>query len=227
MTVAVAPYPLAGLFVDDEVPHRIHNIVGAVQYLPLWAVPVLMLSWGRDPSGALRIALASSSAMFAVGLWSGDLIPSLSWMPLLTLVPLVRRHEWAPRLEPAFALAAALAIAVAWRHAPTLVGYQRLGMTDSHTLRFHFSGMAASYLSMAGALTVCALFPVGDTLRRVVSATALAAGIVMLVWPNSESSLPTVDAVLLVAAGVTGALGCRLVPAVRGGRAGRPPAVAG
>ena len=57
MTVAVVPYPLAGLFVADEAPHRIHDIVGAAQYLPLWALPVLMLAWGRDPAGALRIEI--------------------------------------------------------------------------------------------------------------------------------------------------------------------------
>ncbi|MFZ9627848.1 MAG: hypothetical protein ACO3C1_00690 [Ilumatobacteraceae bacterium] len=203
MALAVAPYPIAALFVDDEVPHRIHNVVGAVQYLPLWAVPVLMLTWGRDVAGATKIALAASCSMFAVGIWSGDLLPSLSWMPLATLLPIVvRRTDWTVHLSPWFAAAAAAAVVVASRHASTYVGYQRLGMADSHSLRFHFSGMAASYLTISSALVVCALFPVGATLRRVVAVTVLGTGITNVVWANSESALPRFDALLLVGAGV-------------------------
>ncbi|MFM7044555.1 MAG: hypothetical protein ACKOYG_03260, partial [Ilumatobacteraceae bacterium] len=48
MTVSVIPYPIGAFILASEESHRIHNVVGALQYLPLWALPVLLLTWGRD-----------------------------------------------------------------------------------------------------------------------------------------------------------------------------------
>lgn len=211
MLVAVAPYPVTAFFVDDEIPHRIHNITGALQYLPLWAVPVLMLTWGRDAvatiAPAWRIALVSSCVMFAVGVASGDLIPSLSWMPLLTLVPLWRVGAWrSPRLPSiAAAVAVALAAYVTVRHAPHQMDLQRLDMGDSHSARFHFSGMAAAYAAVTGALAVVGVYATGRTLRLVVAGSAVVAGMTSLVWTNYESALPATDAWLMVAAGLLSA----------------------
>jgi hypothetical protein len=204
MLLAVGPYPITAFFVDDEIPHRIHNIVGALQYLPLWAVPVLMLTWGRDATAAWRVALVSSCAMFAVGAASGDLVPSLSWMPLVTLLPLRRRGSWGEvRIPaPADAISALLIAFVAARHVPDLVELQRLDMPDSHSTRFHFSGMAAAYLALCGAVVVNGLFSAGRPLRLLSVGSVLVVGAASLVWTNYESALPARDAWLLVIAAV-------------------------
>lgn len=207
MTVSVSPYPIGAFILADEEPHRIHNVVGALQYLPLWALPVLLLTWGRDEDAAWRLALVSSCAMFAVGLLSGDLLPSLSWLPLLTLVPMRRAGAWrGVRRPPLAALAAVpLALYVAVRHAPTLIDYQQLGLTDSHSARFHFSGMAAAYVAVAAALALVALYPCGRALRWAVAGSALVAGVMSLAWPFNESALPRASALVMSAAGVLAA----------------------
>lgn len=209
MLLAVGPYPIAAFFVDDEIPHRIHNIVGALQYLPLWAVPVLMLTWGRDAvttAAAWRIALVSSCAMFAIGVASRDLIPSLSWMPLLTLLLLWRPGMWQSPQRPTIVsvVATGLCAYVTIRHVPHLVELQRLDMTDSHSLRFHFSGMAASYVALTGAFAVVALFPTTRALRLIVAGSAAVAGAASLAWTNYESALPPASAWGLLAAAVLG-----------------------
>ena len=204
MLVAVGPYPVMGLVRDDEIPHRIHNIVGAVQYLPLWAVPVLLFTFGRQRAGAWRIALASSISMMAVGLWSGDLIGSLSWMPLVTLLPLWPRDvSWRPEtLSPSHVVATALCSYVAVTEAPHLVDLQRLAMGDSHSLRFHFSGMAAAYLTLAVTMAVLALYRVGTVLRVIIAGTMFVSGLCSLVWADYESALTTRPAWALMIAGL-------------------------
>lgn len=206
MILAVSPYPVLGLINDEEIPHRIHNTVGALQYLPLWAVPVLVFTLAHDRMAAWRLALASSVAIAAVGLWSGDLIPSLSWMPLATLVvvwPGV--HSWRPRrltlamLAPAVTVVVTLWVAVA--EAPHLVDLQRMHMDDSHSLRFHFSGMAAAYIALVLCAVVVLLYPVGSALRAVVAGSVAVAGVCSLVWPNYESALSSGKAWWLVMAG--------------------------
>jgi hypothetical protein len=204
MLLAVGPYPVVAFFVDDEIPHRIHNIVGALQYLPLWAVPVLMLTFDRDAHASWRLALASSWAMFLVGVASDDLIASLSWMPLATLIVLRPRGAWRdPRRFSIPGLAAALlAASVAVMHVPDLVDLQRADLGDSHSVRFHFSGMAAAYVALTGALVLMAVFPAGRALRAVVAGSVAVAGFSSLAWPLYESALPTSGAVLLIAAAV-------------------------
>lgn len=209
MLLAVGPYPIAAFFVDDEIPHRIHNITGALQYLPLWAVPVLMLTWGREAitvAAAWRIALVSSCAMFAIGVASRDLIASLSWMPLLTLLPLWRTGAWRSPERPSVlaAVAVGLSAYVTIRHAPHLVDLQRLDMDDSHSLRFHFSGMAASYVALTGAFAVVALFPTPRALRLVVAGSAAVAGAASLAWTNYESALPRGASWMLIVAAAVG-----------------------
>lgn len=211
MTVSVIPYPIGAFILASEEPHRIHNVVGALQYLPLWALPVLLLTWGRDEDAAWRLALMSSLAMAAVGLLSGDLLPSLSWLPLLTLIPMRRRGAWRGVRRPhALSLAAVpLAAYVAVRHAPTLIDYQRLGLADSHSVRFHFSGMAAAYIAVTGALALAALYPSGRVVRWAIVASALVAGVMSLAWPFNESALPRSSA-----AAITAAAACAGIAAV-------------
>ncbi|MGA0893522.1 MAG: hypothetical protein ACO3S5_02780 [Ilumatobacteraceae bacterium] len=202
MTVSVSPYPIGAFILADEEPHRIHNVVGALQYLPLWALPVLMLTWGRDEDAAWRLAVVSSCAMATVGLLSGDLLPSLSWLPLLTLVPMRRAGAWRGIGRPNLVALAAVPLAayVAVRHAPTLIDYQQLGLTDSHSARFHFSGMAAAYVAVTAALALVAVFPCGRTLRWAVAGSALVAGVMSLAWPFNESALPRSSALAMSAA---------------------------
>ncbi|MFM8312544.1 MAG: hypothetical protein ACKOAZ_11675 [Ilumatobacteraceae bacterium] len=211
MTVSVSPYPIGAFILAGEEPHRIHNVVGALQYLPLWALPVLLLTWGRDEDAAWRLALMSSLAMAAVGLLSGDLLPSLSWLPLLTLIPMRRMGAWRGVRRPhALSLAAVpLAAYVAVRHAPTLIDYQRLGLADSHSVRFHFSGMAAAYIAVTGALALAALYPSGRVVRWAIVASALVAGVMSLAWPFNESALPRSSA-----AAITAAAACAGIAAV-------------
>ena len=128
LTVAVIPYPVMALFAGSEDSHRLHDTVGALQYLPLWALPVLLFTLGRDRAGAWRLALTTSLVMAGVGVWAGDLVPSLSWMPLTTLLVLWPRDvRWNPRRPSVPALAgAALAVWVAATVAPNLVRLQRM-----------------------------------------------------------------------------------------------------
>ena len=202
MLIAVGPYPVMGLVVDDEIPHRIHNIVGAVQYLPLWAVPVLLFTFGRDRAPAWRVALASSVVMAAVGVWSGDLIESLSWMPLVTLLPLWPRDvAWRPDGWSAGPFSAFLLVGwVAIANTPDAVNLQRLDLADSHSARFHFSGMAAAYLALLAAVGLLTLFRSGFMLRAIVAVSALVSGACSLVWSDYTSALGGRDAWLLVAA---------------------------
>ena len=204
MTIAVGPYPIMGLVDDGEIPHRIHNTVGAIQYLPLWALPVILFTLRKDRESAWRIALTSSVVMALVGVWSGDLVASLSWMPLITLIPLwPRLLSWRPNGVSGLALVAAvLCTYVALTEAPELVDLQRLEMGDSHSLRFHFSGMAAAYLALTAAALVTALYRVGVVLRVVVATSAVVAGACSLLWPDYESALVSQKAWTLVLAGV-------------------------
>lgn len=233
MVIAVAPYPVGGLLFDSEATHRVHNVVGAVQYLPLWALPVLAFALDRDRLDAWRLALISSLAMAAVGVWSGDLWPSLSWMPLATLLPLTPSSRlgptapawWRPDRPRTVAIAAAvIAVVVAWRHAPTFVGYQRLDLTDSHSVRFHFSGMAAALMATAAAAVVVALYRSGRLVSRATAGAASTAGVVSLAWPAVDSALPAVDAAaMLVAAALV--LGLDAAPTAWRPRASRRRAV--
>lgn len=204
MLIAVGPYPVLGVVADDEIPHRIHNTVGAIQYLPLWVVPVLLFVLGRDRANAWRVALMSSVAMAAVGMWSGDLIESLSWMPLLTLLVLWPRDvRWKTEgVSVAALIGFALVAWVTAVNAPDLVDLQRLHMGDSHSTRFHFSGMAAAYLSLALTSVIVVFYRVGTALRMVVAASSVVAGVCSLMWPDYESALARGHAWMLVVAGV-------------------------
>jgi hypothetical protein len=203
LTVAVIPYPLMALYSGSEDSHRLHDTVGAMQYLPLWALPVLLFTLGRDREGAWRLALATSLVMAGVGVWAGDLVPSLSWMPLATLLVLwprdVRWHVMRPSVLGAAGAASAIWVAVTV--APNLVRLQRMHMPDPHSARFHFSGTAAAYLALATASAVVALWRVGTALHLTVAASLMLAGVANLVWPLQESSIDTSLALALLGAG--------------------------
>lgn len=191
LTVAVIPYPLMALYSGAEDSHRLHDTVGALQYLPLWALPVMMFTLGRDRASSWRLALATSVVIAGVGVWAGDVVPSASWMPLATLLVLWPRDiRWVvQRRSPLGAAGAGLAIWVALTVAPNLVRLQRMHMPDPHTARFHFSGTAAAYLAVAVAAVVVALWRTGMAVHITVAVSLALAGAANLVWPLQESSI--------------------------------------
>lgn len=204
LTVAVMPYPLMALFDGSESSHRIHDTVGALQYLPLWALPVLLFALHRDRDGAWRLALSTSVVIAGVGVWAGDLLPSSSWMPLATLLVLWPRDvHWVVQRRSVLGLtAAAVAGWVAVTVAPGLVRLQQLDMPDPHSTRFHFSGTGAAYIALAVAAVVAALWSLGAVLHLTVAASMVLAGVANLVWPLEESSVQASTAWTLVSGGV-------------------------
>ncbi|MFM7686122.1 MAG: hypothetical protein ACKPDI_09390 [Actinomycetota bacterium] len=210
LTVAVMPYPLMALFDGSEDSHRIHDTVGALQYLPLWALPVFLFSMHRQREGAWRLALGSAVVIAGVGVWAGDLWPSSSWMPLATLLVLWPRDvRWSVQRRSVVGLAAAgVATWVAATVAPGLVRLQQMDMPDPHSARFHFSGTGAAYIALAVAAAVVALWQVGTVLHLTVAASLVLAGVANLVWPLEESSVQASTAWTLVAAGSVVAADC-------------------
>jgi hypothetical protein len=204
LTVAVVPYPWMALFDGSEDSHRIHDTVGALQYLPLWALPVLLFTLHRDRAAAWRLALCTAVVIAGVGVWAGDLLPSSSWMPLATLLVLWPRDvSWRVERRSVVGLAAAgiagwMAVVVS----PGLVHLQQMDMPDPHSARFHFSGTGAAYIALAVAATVVALWRTGALLHLTVAASVLLAGVANLAWPLEESSVQASTAWTLVGAGV-------------------------
>lgn len=203
LTVAVLPYPVMALYSGSEDSHRLHDTVGALHYLPLWALPVALFALGHDREAAWRLALATSVVIAGVGVWAGDLVPSLSWMPLATLLVLWPRHvRWKPERRAVVGLVGAVVAAwVAIRVAPTLVRLQRMHMPDPHSARFHFSGTGAAYLALAVAAVVVALWRAGIVLHAAVALSLVVAGAANLWWPLQESSIDAPMAWCLVVAG--------------------------
>ncbi len=204
LTLAVIPYPLMALFTESEDSHRIHDTVGALQYLPLWAVPVMLFTLGRDREGAWKLALSTSLVIAGVGVWAGDLVPAASWMPLATLLVLwPRGMRWTTRRPTVSGMAGAwLAAWVAVTVAPGLVRLQRMDLPDPHTARFHFSGTAAAYVALAMATVVVALWGAGTVLHITVAVSLALSGAANLVWPLQVSSIDAWLASALLCAAV-------------------------
>lgn len=223
--LAVAPYPVRAFFDDREVLHRVHDTVGSVHYLLLWAVPVLVWTVRRAHLAAWNLAVASALAMVVTSLPSGDLFSSLSVLPLVTLVPLwpdrgwwdsarhgcltVRRRWPDPLLGAVTVVLAVLAV----RLAPDLVHVQDVAGTDPHGARFHYGGMAAVYTALALCAAVVAFDRSSRALVALVGVSAAVVGFLCLLWPNYDSSLPATESWLYVACGTAVVL--RAVPLTR------------
>lgn len=208
LTVAVIPYPAMALYSTSEDSHRLHDTVGALQYLPLWALPVMLFTLGIDREGAWRLALATSLVIAGVGVWAGDLLPSASWMPLATLVVLWPRDvRWAvQRWSAVGATGAALALLVAVKVAPDLVHLQQMKSPEPHSVRFHFSGTAAAYLSLTMAALVVTLWRTSTVVHVTVAVSLALGGVANLLWPDQVSAIETPLAWALVGAGTL--VGC-------------------
>ncbi len=196
MILAVGQYPVRGIVESDEIVHRVHNTVGSVHYLVLWAVPVLLWAHHRRDPTMWRLALATSITMIVVSVAARDLDGSLSWMPLATLLVLwpygtAEQRWWVPARRPSLQgiVAAALLWWVAIEQTWPLVAIQRISATDVHGSRFHYSGMAAATLSLAACATVLAVYGCRRVGAAVVTAGALLIGISYLLWPEYDSGI--------------------------------------
>ena len=208
--VAVMPYPVHGLIGGSDLIHRIHDTVGSVQYLPLWAVPVAMYGVTRR-SEYLQLALLSSIAVFVTGLWSGSLFASASWMQLATLVPLASHLELD---RPNVSITMIPATVVGWWSSivfsPDLISLQVNGdAMNTHALRFHYSGMAAAYVAMALCATFAALQRVGRLSTSLIAGSFIATGALHLAFANYESALTGSWGVAFLVAGGVALLGLR------------------
>lgn len=209
LIVAVAPYPVRGVLGGDgEAMHRIHDTVGAIHYLLWWAVPVLVWTMRRadPPAGVVAawwMALASAVAMVVTSIPSGDLFSSASWLPLVTLVPLLpARGWWRPRRpDPVLLIAGAVLAAWAWRLAPDLVRAQDVAGGDPHGARFHYGGMAAVYVAAALCTFAAAVGPRHRPTVLLAGAGTVLIGAAGLVWPVYDSALMTAEAWRYVVAG--------------------------
>ena len=208
LTVAVIPYPLMALYATAEDSHRLHDTVGALQYLPMWALPVMLFTLGVDREGAWRLALATSLVIAGVGVWAGDLLPAASWMPLATLLVLWPREvRWAVhRRSVVGAAGAGLALWVAITVVPDLVRLQRMDMPEPHSARFHFSGTAAAYVALTVAALVVALWRTSTVVHVTVAVSLALGGVANLVWPQQVSAIDPPLAWALLGAGVL--VGC-------------------
>ncbi|MSX21983.1 MAG: hypothetical protein F2934_03680 [Actinobacteria bacterium] len=209
MIVAVAPYPLRGFWDSTEVIHRIHDTVGSVQYLPLWAVPVLVWAHRRHDLSMWRLALASAVVILVVALCTGDALGSGSWLPLGTMLLLWpvedRRSAWLVRVDR-LALLAAVSAGLLWWvaivNAPAYLRFQNVSGGDVHGVRYHYGGMAAASFSLAATATVIALGRSSRAAVALVAASVIAVGVAHRVWSEYDSALAPSWSWLTIAAGV-------------------------
>lgn len=208
MVVAVGPYPIKGLVQTSEVVHRLHDTVGAVQYLVLWAVPVAV--WATRPGAwwAWRLALSTSLAIAGAAAVCGGLWSSGSWLPLGTLVVLwptgVRWRHWARPgpVSVAGLLGALGAVGVAVTSAPHLLARQMDYPHDIHGARFHYGGTATAYVAVAlGAVVAVCWWPQRRA-AALVGAAMVGVGAANAVWWRYESAIAAPAAWALIGSGM-------------------------
>jgi hypothetical protein len=208
LVLAVAPYPVMGVLADGELIHRIHDTVGAVHYLLLWAPAVVIWSRDRTDVAAWNVALVAALAMVVTSIPSGDLIGSMSWAPLITLVPLWPSTSpavrwWRPeRFDIAVAVTAAVLAVPAVRFIPDLIHAQTVSGSDVHGARFHYGGMAGLYVAVAACALVVAVSRRSTAIAGVVGVSALLVGVMNLQWPEYDSAIDDRSAWAFVVCGV-------------------------
>ncbi len=208
--VAVIPYPIHGLIGGSDLIHRIHDTVGSIQYLPLWAVPVFAHGFVRK-SEYLYIAALAAIAVFVTGVWSSTLIASASWMQLATLLPLLERRA----LEPVrFSWHMIPAAIVAWWctfafSSDLIAQHINADIQNTHALRFHYSGMAAAYLAMALCASFALLWRVGRLSTALIAGSLISTGLLCLAFSNYESALSANWSQTFLATGIVALVGLR------------------
>lgn len=208
--IAVIPYPIHGLIGGSDLLHRIHDTVGSIQYVPLWAVPVFVFAVKRK-SEFLDVALLAAIAVFATGVWSHTLVASASWMQLATMLPLVTVMK-KPRFN--FSIAMFPAAIVGW--ATTFLFSSDLNSSqvladpqNSHALRFHYSGMAAAYVAMALCATLATVSKRDRLSAGLIAGSFIATGLLNLSYANYESALTTGWGYAFLASGTVALFGLR------------------
>jgi hypothetical protein len=207
---AVIPYPIHGLIGGSDLVHRIHDTVGSIQYLPLWAVPVFAYGFVRK-SEYLYIAALAAVAVFVTGVWSSTLIASASWMQLATLVPLLERRALEPMKMSWHMIPAAMV--AGWC---TVVFSNDLmtqhavadGM-NTHALRFHYSGMAAAYMAMALCALFASMWKVGRLTTALIGGSFISTGLLCLFFSSYESALNSSWSQAFLASGIVALVGLR------------------
>lgn len=199
---AVIPYPIHGLIGGSDLIHRIHDTVGSIQYLPLWAIPVFVHGFRRK-SEFILLALMSALAVFVTGVWSATLIASASWMQLATLLPLMRtlrtyRFHFSWWMAPA--------TAVSWLSvfvfSSQLISMQvNADMQNTHALRFHYSGMAAAYMAMALCASVATFQKMERLSVGLIAGSLLSTGLLNILFSNYESALTRSWSIAFLVAG--------------------------
>ncbi|MEY4634140.1 MAG: hypothetical protein RLZ18_1512 [Actinomycetota bacterium] len=207
---AVIPYPIHGLIGGSDLLHRIHDTVGSIQYLPLWAVPVFAYGFVRK-SEYLYIAALAALAVFVTGVWSSTLIASASWMQLATLLPLFERRALEPMKVTWHMLPAAI---VAWWctvafSSDLIAQHINADMQNSHALRFHYSGMAAAYLAMALCALFASMWKVGRLTTALIGGSFISTGLLCLAFSNYESALSANWSQAFLASGIVALVGLR------------------
>ena len=204
LIVAVAPYPVMGVLAHGERIHRIHDTAGAIHYLLLWVPAVIAFTTNRRNITAWNIAVASALAMVATSLPSGDVISSLSWLPLVTLIPLwPDRGTWRFTRPDWMLIAATVPLIIAAAHlVPDLITLQHDSGTDVHGARFHYEGMAALYVALALCTLALALSPRSRMMAMFVGGSAVLTGLFHLLWPEYDSAIPTAYATLYLLCGL-------------------------
>lgn len=208
--IAVIPYPIHGLIGGSDLIHRIHDTVGSIQYIPLWAVPVFVYGLTRK-SEYVHLAVLSSIAVFVTGVWSKSLLASASWMQLVTLLPLVRREKFAcAHISPSMIPATIVGWWSSIIFSPNLISLQvNADNLNSHALRFHYSGMAGAYLAMAMCATCAALQKLGRLSIGLLAGSFICTGVLNLAYANYESALTGYWAIAFLATGGVALLGLR------------------
>lgn len=208
--IAVIPYPIHGLIGGSDLIHRIHDTVGSMQYVPLWAVPVFAFAVKRK-SEYLDGALLAAVAVFVTGVWSHTLIASASRMQFATMLPMVSVMT-KPRVR--FSVAMLPAAIVGW--ATTIVFASGLNSSqvladpqNSHALRFHYSGMAAAYVAMALCATLATVSRRDRLTVALIAGSFIATGLLNLSYANYESALTTGWGYAFLASGIVALFGLR------------------
>lgn len=208
--IAVIPYPIHGLIGGSDLIHRIHDTVGSIQYVPLWAVPVFAFAIKRKAE-YLNIALLAAIAVFFTGVWSHTLFASASWMQLATMLPLASVMK-----KPRFHFSIAMIPAAFVGCATTIVFSAGLNSSqvladpqNSHALRFHYSGMAAAYVAMALCATLASASKRDRLSVAMIAGSFVATGLLNLSFSNYESALTTGWSYAFLASGIVALFGLR------------------
>lgn len=206
------PFAIATLFGSGpDVIHRLHNLSGGLGFGLLSGVVLLLCAWRPERwIAAFHVAIASSLAVVAAGLLSGDLITAgylaqaVIVGVLLALHP-ARDEVLRPRPpNPVVAAVPVLALIPSFAYALTWSRLQRQGVpADPHVELHHYSQMAALGFGLPLVGLAAALGAPGwRAMAWFVGFSWVAFGAASLAWPDFVSAFDPPWAWASIAAGV-------------------------